>query len=139
MKNVCIIGGGAAGLMAAYAAAENGHNVTLFEKNEKLEKKNAKRRAKGKPELKPKEKESALLSVVMGFSMILGVLLSIVLFMWLPGVASDGIGWLCKHFGGFDDFFKIFSSKLWVINYIHATLCKNLCGFIYTFFLIVHI
>lgn len=39
MKNVCIIGGGAAGLMAAYAAAENGHNVTLFEKNEKLGKK----------------------------------------------------------------------------------------------------
>lgn len=39
MKNVCIIGGGAAGLMAAYAAAKNGHNVTLFEKNEKLGKK----------------------------------------------------------------------------------------------------
>ena len=39
MKNVCIIGGGAAGLMAAYAAAKNGHNVVLFEKNEKLGKK----------------------------------------------------------------------------------------------------
>ena len=39
MKNVCIIGGGAAGLMAAYAAAKNGHNVILFEKNEKLGKK----------------------------------------------------------------------------------------------------
>jgi len=39
MKNVCVIGGGAAGLMAAYAAAENGHNVLLFEKNEKLGKK----------------------------------------------------------------------------------------------------
>ena len=39
MKNVCIIGGGAAGLMAAYAAAKNVHNVTLFEKNEKLGKK----------------------------------------------------------------------------------------------------
>ena len=39
MKNVCIIGGGAAGLMAAYAAAKNGHNVLLFEKNEKLGKK----------------------------------------------------------------------------------------------------
>lgn len=38
-KNVCVIGGGAAGLMAAYAAAENGHQVTLFEKNEKLGKK----------------------------------------------------------------------------------------------------
>lgn len=39
MKNVCVIGGGAAGLMAAYAAAKNGHNVLLFEKNEKLGKK----------------------------------------------------------------------------------------------------
>ena len=39
MKNVCIIGGGAAGLMAAYAAAKNGHNVILLEKNEKLGKK----------------------------------------------------------------------------------------------------
>lgn len=39
MKNVCIIGGGAAGLMAAYAAAEKGNNVILFEKNEKLGKK----------------------------------------------------------------------------------------------------
>ncbi len=39
MKKVCIVGGGAAGLMAAYAAAEKGHQVTLFEKNEKLGKK----------------------------------------------------------------------------------------------------
>ena len=39
MKNVCVIGGGAAGLMAAYAAAKNGHQVMLFEKNEKLGKK----------------------------------------------------------------------------------------------------
>ena len=39
MKNVCVIGGGAAGLMAAYAAAKNGHRVVLFEKNEKLGKK----------------------------------------------------------------------------------------------------
>ncbi len=39
MKRVCVIGGGAAGLMAAYAAAENGHDVSLFEKNEKLGKK----------------------------------------------------------------------------------------------------
>ena len=39
MKNVCVVGGGAAGLMAAYAAAQNGHNVMLFEKNEKLGKK----------------------------------------------------------------------------------------------------
>ena len=39
MKNVCIIGGGASGLMAAYAAAENGNDVFLIEKNEKLGKK----------------------------------------------------------------------------------------------------
>lgn len=39
MKNVCIVGGGAAGLMAAYAAAKNEHKVVLFEKNEKLGKK----------------------------------------------------------------------------------------------------
>ncbi len=39
MKKVCVIGGGAAGLMAAYAAAENGHEVLLIEKNEKLGKK----------------------------------------------------------------------------------------------------
>ncbi len=39
MKNVCVIGGGAAGLMAAYAAAKNGHNVLVIEKNEKLGKK----------------------------------------------------------------------------------------------------
>ncbi len=39
MKNVYVIGGGAAGLMAAYAAAKNGNNVTLIEKNEKLGKK----------------------------------------------------------------------------------------------------
>lgn len=39
MKSVCVIGGGAAGLMAAYAAAKKGHNVHLFEKNEKLGKK----------------------------------------------------------------------------------------------------
>ena len=39
MKEVIVIGGGPAGLMAAYAAAEKGHNVTLLEKNEKLGKK----------------------------------------------------------------------------------------------------
>ncbi len=39
MKEVCVIGGGAAGLMAAYAAGKNGNGVTLFEKNEKLGKK----------------------------------------------------------------------------------------------------
>ena len=39
MADVCVIGGGPAGMMAAYAAAQNGHAVTLFEKNEKLGKK----------------------------------------------------------------------------------------------------
>ncbi len=39
MGEVCVIGGGPAGMMAAYAAAGNGHAVTLFEKNEKLGKK----------------------------------------------------------------------------------------------------
>ena len=39
MKRVCVIGGGAAGLMAAYAAGQKGHKVTLIEKNEKLGKK----------------------------------------------------------------------------------------------------
>ncbi|MBO5411975.1 MAG: NAD(P)/FAD-dependent oxidoreductase [Clostridia bacterium] len=39
MKKVCVIGGGAAGLMAAYTAAKNGCAVSLFEKNEKLGKK----------------------------------------------------------------------------------------------------
>lgn len=39
MSNVLVIGGGAAGMMAAIIAARNGHNVTLMEKNEKLGKK----------------------------------------------------------------------------------------------------
>lgn len=39
MTNVCVIGGGAAGMMAAIAAAENGAKVTILEKNEKLGKK----------------------------------------------------------------------------------------------------
>ena len=39
MKKVAVIGAGAAGLMAAYAAAKNGNNVTVFEKNEKCGKK----------------------------------------------------------------------------------------------------
>lgn len=37
--NVIVVGGGASGLMAAYAAAKNGHAVVLLEKNEKLGKK----------------------------------------------------------------------------------------------------
>lgn len=39
MSNVLVVGGGAAGMMAAIAAAEKGHKVTLLEKNEKLGKK----------------------------------------------------------------------------------------------------
>ena len=39
MKTVTVIGGGAAGMMAAYTAAVNGAGVTLIEKNEKLGKK----------------------------------------------------------------------------------------------------
>lgn len=39
MKRVVVIGGGASGLMAAYAAAKNGNAVDLIEKNEKLGKK----------------------------------------------------------------------------------------------------
>ncbi len=38
-KKVVIIGGGAAGMAAAIAAGENGNNVHLYEKNEKLGKK----------------------------------------------------------------------------------------------------
>ena len=39
MSKVLIIGGGAAGMFAAIAAAEDGHKVFLYEKNEKLGKK----------------------------------------------------------------------------------------------------
>ena len=39
MSKVIVIGGGAAGMMAALKAAQNGHKVTLLEKNEKLGKK----------------------------------------------------------------------------------------------------
>jgi hypothetical protein len=39
MSNVIVVGGGPAGMIAAYAAARKGHQVTLFEKNEKLGKK----------------------------------------------------------------------------------------------------
>lgn len=39
MSKVVVIGGGAAGMMAAYSAAQNGHEVILFEHNEKLGKK----------------------------------------------------------------------------------------------------
>ena len=39
MRRIAVVGAGAAGLMAAYTAALNGHSVTLFEKNEKSGKK----------------------------------------------------------------------------------------------------
>lgn len=39
MKRVAVVGAGASGLMAAYAAASNGAAVTVFEKNEKAGKK----------------------------------------------------------------------------------------------------
>ena len=39
MSNVVIVGGGAAGMAAAIAAAGIGHEVHLYEKNEKLGKK----------------------------------------------------------------------------------------------------
>ncbi len=39
MKKVYVIGGGASGMIAAIAAAENGHQVIVLEKNEKLGKK----------------------------------------------------------------------------------------------------
>ncbi len=39
MSDIAVVGGGAAGMMAAIAAAESGHRVTIFEKNEKLGKK----------------------------------------------------------------------------------------------------
>ena len=39
MSKIYVIGGGAAGMLAAIAAARNGHQVILLEKNEKLGKK----------------------------------------------------------------------------------------------------
>lgn len=39
MKQVIVVGGGAAGMMAAITSARNGHRVTLLEQNEKLGKK----------------------------------------------------------------------------------------------------
>ena len=39
MSKVVIVGGGAAGMFASIAAAECGHRVAVYEKNEKLGKK----------------------------------------------------------------------------------------------------
>lgn len=39
MSKIAVVGGGAAGMLAAVAAARNGHEVHLYEKNEKLGKK----------------------------------------------------------------------------------------------------
>ena len=39
MKNIAVIGAGAAGMMAAITAADNGAKVTVYEKNEKAGKK----------------------------------------------------------------------------------------------------
>jgi predicted Rossmann fold flavoprotein len=39
MSEICVVGGGPAGMMAAYAAGSRGHIVTLLEKNAKLGKK----------------------------------------------------------------------------------------------------
>ena len=39
MSKILVIGGGAAGMFAAIAAAGNGHEVHVYEKNEKLGKK----------------------------------------------------------------------------------------------------
>jgi len=39
MKRLAVIGGGPAGILSAYTAAEKGHRVVLFERNEKLGKK----------------------------------------------------------------------------------------------------
>lgn len=36
MSNVIVIGGGAAGMMAAVFAAGNGHHVRIYEKNDRL-------------------------------------------------------------------------------------------------------
>ena len=38
MSKVVIVGGGAAGMFASIAAAECGHQVVVYEKNESLEK-----------------------------------------------------------------------------------------------------
>ena len=39
MANVIVVGGGASGMMAAGRAAEKGHTVHLYEKNDRLGKK----------------------------------------------------------------------------------------------------
>ena len=39
MSKIIVIGGGASGMIAAIMAARNGHDVSLYEKNDKLGKK----------------------------------------------------------------------------------------------------
>ena len=36
MSKVIVVGGGAAGMMAAVFAAENGHHVQIYDKNDRL-------------------------------------------------------------------------------------------------------
>ena len=36
MSKVIVVGGGAAGMMAAVFAAENGHHVQIYEKNDRF-------------------------------------------------------------------------------------------------------
>ncbi len=68
-------------------------------KEEKLRKKNEKRRAKGKPEIEARpEKESKLIPFIMGIAMVLGVVLALFLFMYLPRLTADGISYLFSSF-----------------------------------------
>ena len=47
MSKVLIVGGGAAGMFAAITAARKGHEVFVYEKNEKLSAKNSAESNKG--------------------------------------------------------------------------------------------
>ena len=43
-----------------------------------------------------------LMNVVMGIGTVLGVILAVALFIGLPTLATEGIKYLCMHFGGFE-------------------------------------